>query len=272
MQSRKEKKAIGRQKLQNIIDTCRSIEDRSLDPFLINIRENVSTIRTYFPEWKIPDDLCLDAETLHHLASVIKMQSEWLKHRSTSLYTDPFLLEEKIKKLSKEEIVFTFMKAWFPIIEMEQISLHSLAEATRYWDDLLPIDERWMKQQPNEAAISITTREELVQQKIMRDIAFSQELGSFWEELKTKAIQTGRNGKILYWDFIGAETYDETIQRAFMTSFLITYGYATLEIYPLEEQTFVKPYERPIAITGKKQLVSIPISVSLEEWTKWKKG
>ena len=99
MQSRKERKAIGRQKLQNIIDTCRSIEDRSLDPFLINIRENVSTIRTYFPEWEIPDDLCLDAETLHHLASVIKMQSEWLKHRSTSLYTDPFLLEEKIKKL-----------------------------------------------------------------------------------------------------------------------------------------------------------------------------
>jgi hypothetical protein len=237
----------------------------------MNIRENVGTIRTYFPEWEIPEDLCLDAETLHHLASVIKMQSEWLKHRSTSLYTDPFLLEEKLTRLSKEEIVSTFMKAWFPIIEMEQISLHSLAEATRYWEDLLPMDERWTEQPPNEAAIGIATREELVQQKIMRDIAFSKELESFWEELKNKATQIGENDKIRYWEFIGAETYDETVQRAFMTSFLITYGYASLEIYPLEEQTFIVPYEKPIVTVGKKQLVSIPIAVSLEEWAKRKK-
>lgn len=271
MQPKKEKQATGRQKLQNIIDTCRSIEDRSLDPFLMNIRENVDTLRTYFPEWKMPEDLCLDAETLHHLASVIKMQGEWLRHRSTSLYTDPFLLEEKLTRLRKEEIVSTFIKAWFPIIEMEQISLHSLTEATRYWEGLLPMDERWTKEPPNEAAIGIATREELVQQKIMRDIAFSQELGSFWEELKNKATQTGENGKIRYWDFIGAETYDETVQRAFMTSFLITYGYATLEIYPLEEQTFIVPYKKPITTVSKKQLVSIPIAVSPGEWTKWKK-
>jgi hypothetical protein len=57
-----------------------------------------------------------------------------------------------------------------------------------------------------------------------------------------------------------------------MASFLITYGYATLEIYPLEEETFIKPYDKPVAKIGKQQLVSIPIAVSAEDWTKWKRG
>jgi len=57
-----------------------------------------------------------------------------------------------------------------------------------------------------------------------------------------------------------------------MTSFLITYGYATLEIHPLEEETFVKPYERPVVKTGKTQLVSIPIAITADEWARWKKG
>jgi hypothetical protein len=57
-----------------------------------------------------------------------------------------------------------------------------------------------------------------------------------------------------------------------MTSFLVTYGYATLEIHPLEEEIFIKPYEKQTAKIGKKQLVSIPIAVSAEDWMKWKKG
>jgi hypothetical protein len=271
MQRNKERLNDGRKKLQNIIATCQSIEERSLDPFLIDIKENVNSIRKYFPEWKIPDDLCLDAETLHHLAAIVKMQSEWVKHRSTSLYTDPFLLEEKLTKLSKEEIVDAFMKTWFPTIEQEQISLHSLKEALRYWENLLPMDERWGEESPNETAIGVTTKEELIQQKILRDKAFSQELEIFWQELKSKTREVNEKGRITYWDFISAETYDETIHRAFMTSFLITYGYATLEIYPLEEKMFIKPYEKPAVANTEKQLVSIPISVSLEEWKKWKK-
>lgn len=267
----KQKQAIGRQKLQNIIATCKSIEERSLDPFSINIKENVSTVKTYFPEWEIPEDLCLDAETLHSLATIVKMQSEWIKHRSTSLYTDPFLLKEKLARLSKEEILATFMKAWFPIIEMEQISLHSLGEALRYWENLTPMSERWREEALDDSKIGAATREELVQQRILREKAFSQELEACWQELKNKALEFGEKGRIPYWDFIGAETYDETTHRAFMASFLITYGYATLEIYPLEEQTFIKPFEKPVSAKTDKQLVSIPISVSQEEWKEWKK-
>jgi len=272
MQSKRERSKTGREKLQRIIEMCKSVEDRSLDPFLIDVDEVISTVREYFPEWEIPEDLCLDAETIHRLASVIKLQSEWVKHRSTSLYTDPFLLEEKLTRIGKEEIVETFVNAWHPIVEFEQISLHSLAEALRYWESLLPLKERWKEFPPAELERSLATREELIRQRILRDKAFSEELENFWQELKNKVVEKGENMKIRYWDFVGAETYEETVQRAFMTSFLVTYGYATLEIHPLEEEIFIKPYEKQTANIGKKQLVSIPIAVSAEDWMKWKRG
>jgi len=272
MQSKSEREKLGREKLQRIIDTCTSVQERSLDPFLIDINENIGTIKELFPEWNIPEDLCLDAETIHSLASVIKLQSEWVKHRSTTLYTDPFLLEEKLTRLPKEDIIRAFIQSWRPAVELEQISLHSLEEATRYWDSLIPLDERWKEMPPERVGAGLATREELVQQRILRDKAFSEELESFWDELKSTVTEKGKDGKIHYWDFVGAETYEQTVDRAFMTSFLITYGYATLEIHPLEEETFIKPYEKPIVKTGKAQLVSIPIAITTDDWTKWKKG
>lgn len=272
MLSKNEKEKTGREKLSHIIETCKSVEDRSLDPFLIDINESIGTVRKYFPDWTIAEDLCLDAETIHRLASVIRLQGEWVRHRSTSLYTDPFLLEEKLKSLSKEEIVETYAQAWHPIIELEQISVHSLAEAMGYWINLLPINERWKEKAPVEVETGSTSREELVKEQILLDKAFSEELDGFWHELESCVREKGENGRIPYWSFVGKETYEETVQRAFMTSFLVTYGYATLEVYPLEEELFIKPYEKPETRISQKQLVSIPISVSVEDWKKWKKG
>jgi hypothetical protein len=272
MQSKKAHEKLGREKLQRIIETCKSVEERALDPFLIDIVSNVGTVREYFPEWRVPEDLVLDAETLHRLASVVKLQSEWVKHRSTSLYTDPFLLEAKLKRMEKGEIAKTLLKAWHPLIEWEQITIHSLAEAMRYWNSLIPIEERWTETPPEQTEMNSATWEELVRQRILRDKAFSEEMEDFWHELRRTIAEKGKNGKIRYWDFIGAETFEETVDRAFMTSFLVTYGYATLEIYPLEEETFLIAYDQPVSKARMKQLVSVPISISAAEWQKWKRG
>jgi hypothetical protein len=229
-------------------------------------------VKEYFPHWEKPEDLNLDAETIHHLASAIKLQSEWVKHRSTSLYTDPFLLEEKITQAGKEEMIGLFLKAWHPVVELEQISIHSLAEAMRYWEALLPLRERWKELAAPKVEIGTATRDELIRERIMGDKVFSEELENYWQELKEKVKEKGHDGKILYWDFVGAETYEETAQRAFLASFLITYGYATLEIHPLEEEIFIKPFETPIAKIGTQQSISIPIAVTHDNWQKWKRG
>ncbi|MBS7615669.1 hypothetical protein KEJ45_00500 [Candidatus Bathyarchaeota archaeon] len=270
MQSKREHIKAGRERLQRVIETCRSVEERSLDPFLIDVNEIIKIVREFFPEWEQPEDLCLDAEAINRLASVIRLQSEWVRHRSTSLYTDPFLLEEKIKKLDKEELVDAFIQAWHPMVELEQISLHSIAESLRYWESLPPLKDRWKELPIQQVESGSATREELIKQRILRDKAFTEELENFWNELKKFAVEKGENGKVGYWDFVGAETYDETVHRAFMTSFLVTYGYATLEIHPLEEETYIVPYEKQQRQTAKKQLVSIPIAITFEDWKKWR--
>jgi len=269
--SQKEQR-LGREKLQRIIEMCSAIEAHGVDPFMLDVDDIIKVVKEYFPSWKQPEDLNLDAEAIHHLASAIKLQSEWVKHRSTSLYTDPFLLEEKITQAGKEEVIGVFLKAWHPVVELEQISIHSLAETMRYWETLLPLKERWKELAVPEVEVGTATREELISQRIFADKAFSEELECYWQELKEKVKAEGRDGKILYWDFVGAETYEETVQRAFLASFLITYGYATLEIHPLEEEIFIKPFETPIANIATQQSISIPIAVTFENWQKWKRG
>jgi hypothetical protein len=263
---------VGREKLQRIIEMLTAIETHAVDPFTLDVDDIIRIVKEYFPSWEKPEDLNLDAETIHHLASVINLQSEWVKHRSTSLYTDPFLLEEKIVQATKEEIVGLFLRSWHPIVELEQISVHSLAEALRYWDTLVPMSERWKELAPNEVEAGVASRDELIKQRVLSDKVFSEELEKFWQELKDCVENKGKDGKMRYWDFVGAETYEDTVQRAFLASFLITYGYATLEIHPLEELLFIKPFDKPQNRIRQEQEVSIPIAVTYDDWQKWKRG
>ena len=262
------RKTRGKERLQRVIDLCRSVE-KGVDPFIINIDDVITVVREYFPDWELPEELCLDAEAIHQLSSVIELQSDWVKHRSTSLYTDPFLIEKKIQLLSSEEIVTLFLKAWEPIVELEQISFHSLTQSLHYWKDLLPLSERWQMIPPLKVDTGATTREELIKQRIFAEKTFSDKLEAFWIELKKKVNEESR---IRYWDFIGADTYLKTIERAYMTSFLVTYGYATLEIFQLEEEIFIKSFKKQKSLLGKKQKKSVPISVNIEDWRKWRES
>lgn len=272
METKRGQKKLGTEKLQRIIEMCLAVENRKVDPFMLDVEDIIKVVKEYFPQWNEPEELNLDSEVIHHLASVIKLQSEWVKNRSTSLYTDPFLLEEKISRAGKEEMIQAFLKAWHPLVKLEQINLHSLAEALQYWERLLPLKERWPELVVPGIGIGTTSMDELIRQRILGVKVFSDELEELWQELKIQVKEKGNSGKIRYWDFVGAETYEETVQRAYMASFLITYGYATLEIRPLEEEIYIKPFEKPLQEIAMQQSISIPIAVTVDDWQKWKRG
>jgi hypothetical protein len=255
------------ERIQRVIELCKSVDTKGLDPFTVNVDDIIATLKTCFPTCESPEELNLDAEAIQHLASVIQNQGNWVKHRSTSLYTDPFLLEEKIRTLTKDELAQRFMAAWNPIIELEQLSLPTIAQAYMYWQELVPADQRWQNEMPMQVETGETTLEELRQQNILVEKTFFERLEGFWEELKQKV---GDQTKILYWDFVGAQTYSETVSRAYMTSFLVTYGYATLELVPLEEEIYLIPFQKQKTELSEKQVVSVPISVGYQEWSRWK--
>jgi hypothetical protein len=268
----KHEKKLGKERLERIIEMCIAIEWHQVDPFTLNIDDIISVVKQYFPHWNQPEELKLDAEALHHLASVIKLQSEWVKQRSTSLYTDPFLLEEKIRGICKQEIIDVFTGAWTPVVDHEQLSLHTLSQGLLYWDALAPLGERWRDIDVSQVETGVVSREEMIKARVLSDREFGEELESYWQELKLETTKKGKDGKIGYWNFIGADTYEETIQRAFITSFLVTYGYATLEIDRLEETVTIIPFDKPRDEPLSIQSSSVPIAVSVEDYQKWKEG
>jgi len=261
------KKKVNSERIQRVIELCKSVEERGVDPFAVDVDDIIATLQKYFHEWESPEELVMDAKAVQCLASVIQNQGDWVNHRSTSLYTDPFLLKEKIQRLNKKELAALFTQVWNPVVELEQLSIPSLAEAMKYWNELTPIDERWQRNDPLPVEAGATTREELVRLNILAETTFLEELESFWKELQQTV---GENEKILYWDFVGAHTFQETVDRAYLTSFLVTYGYATLELVPLEEEVFIKPFKELRSEIAEARMVSVPVSVSFEEWTRWK--
>ncbi|MEM2342119.1 MAG: hypothetical protein QXX94_06240 [Candidatus Bathyarchaeia archaeon] len=257
-----------RDDLQRIIDLCRSVEVKGLDPYLVDVEDLIRVIREYFPSWKNIEDLCLDTEALNHIASVVKLQSEWVKRRATVLYRDPFLIEEKIHMLPADIMAEIFLAVWHPIVEFEQLTIRGFREALEYWGNMLPLEERWKRIGYTKMETQVATREEIVKEGLLSSESFAAELEKMWVELKEAASKTGR---VSYWDFIGSESYEETVRRAYLTSFLITYGYAKLEVHYLEDEIFILPAEKPMPISREgSELISFPIPVSFEEWMRWK--
>lgn len=257
---------VAREELLRIINLCRSVELKGLDPYLVDVEDLIKVIRSYFPLWKNSEDLCLDAETLNQIASVVKLQSEWVKKRATKLYRDPLLIEDRIRNLPADKLAEIFLEVWRPIIELEQLTVKCFSEALKYWVNLLPLSERWKKTGCIRTETQVIPREEAIKEGALSDESFIVSLEKMWLELRDTFSKCG---KIPYWDFIVSDTYEETIRRAYLISFLVTYGYAEFEINLLENQIFIVPKEKPIPLL-KNETISFPIAINFEVWRRWR--
>ncbi len=254
-----------RDHLLRIIGLCMAVESRGLNPFEVEVQKILNTLREYLPKWKTIEDMVLDAQTLNQIATIVSLQGEWLKHRSTSLYVDPLLIEVKIRIMSPPKLASLFVQAWHPIVEMEGLSGRRVQEAIDYWNNLVSLEERRIRLPTASETLGTVTQEELIKQKLLSATTFAELLDNLWLELKARTTSEGR---IDYWSFIRADTYEETVRRAYLTSFLITYGYASIQINPLEEQIFLIPNKEVVEASSKKQAISIPIAISRETWRK----
>jgi len=254
--------------LLRIIDLCESVRKSGVDPFDVQVREFFDRLGEILPKLKEYDDLYLDIQAVLGLSDVVFQQGEWIKHKSSVLYLDPLLIMLKLHALQAQDLADVLARAWHPIVEMETISPHGIKEAREYWTELPPFGERWQGPDATEVLTGEVARRELARMGILSEEDFVSVLDKAWRELKDAA---GDKGEIQYWEFIMERSFEKTVIRAWLVSFLVSYGYATLELKPLEEEILLKPMPKPQRLEHALTF-SVPISISREEWTRRRKG
>lgn len=251
-------KKPSREELIRIIELCRAIEEKGIDPFEVDVPGYLRRLREYLPRWKRLEELLKDAEALNRLSRIVKLQENWVRRRSSSLYIDPMMVELKVKILGKEELARAFIRAYSPIVALNQLTPERLKEAAEYWWNLLPLEERLAYSFPEARETATDTS-----LRIFSGIEFQKLITELWKELK-------RRGKTGYWDFVTLPSFKETAERAYLTSFMVTWGYARLELDPLSGEAYLKALKRPISPLKQPSCRSLPLVINYVKWKRLK--
>jgi len=236
--------------IDRIIELCRQTESSGADPFVVDVITLLEKLKLMLTEWKTVPQLAKDAEAVYRIAMLIKLQEEVVKHRSSLLYTDPLLVELKVLASDPGDLARAFIRAWRPIVALQQLNLEQLRLAYEYWSNLrrLRLDEYDSSKMPSSLDL-----EQLKSMGILEDEVQSKALEGMHEELLKRSV----GGRMNYWEFVSDRDFASTVKKAVMVSFLVTLGYAELEIEPLENKIWLKPKEAPEIpkVAEKKSLV-----------------
>jgi hypothetical protein len=188
------------------------------------------------------------------LAQIVKLQDEWLKHRASSLYIDPLLIQLKIKLIAPRELSEAFIKSWHPIAQLDQISAKGLEKAFVYWRELVPISERFKDQFGNYGVKPGTIDySQLVDLGIFSRHQFDKDLNDLHAEL----LQRSNGEWIDYAGFIGTDAFEKRVLRAYLLAFLISDGRASLRADPLTGQIWTTALVEKAVGLPKSMAVSV---------------
>jgi hypothetical protein len=247
--------SAGKKDLDELIETCVAIENRRFNPFLLDISEALSIIRRHSSHLRTLDDHLLDMRAITSVARVVGLQSANLRFQSSSLFVDPGMVRQKLDTLSREQLAEFLLLSWHPIVELEQLTLDSTKEAKEYWDKMLSFFDRRKRLQLGPFATpSATDLEELAKQRVVEEKAYTRKMQDLWKELK----ETASKEKVDYWSFVQRPDFAQTIVRAQLVSFLVSYGYANLQ--KTAKGMFLVPNESPGHFEGSPLSLPIPIT------------
>jgi len=248
--------------LFRLIHFCKTIQKEGTDPFDLDVSMFLETLNRYYTKWKSLDDLLIDAEAIAELAKIIELQGKWIKDRASSFYIDPVLLELKLKMLDAQQLATAFLKSWHPLISVDRITPQRLKEGLDYWNALLPLSDR-KEDFPLPATVDMTFNiEDLIALNILSTREFDESIQAVLTELE-------KRGRTEYHEFIYDATFEASIIKAYLTSYLVSEGKALLEINPLEDKVFIAPSTSG-DVKGRTPGRSIPISLSYEDWLRWR--
>lgn len=236
-----------------IIDLCRTVEHRGIDPFEVDVEGSLRMLKEYLPEWKLLDELLCDAEAIREISKIIRLQSDWIKDHARFAH-DPLLVELKIKMMENEDLARVLSYSLHPIVSLDRISSKKLEEAMIYWNNISKGEEMIGNPSYERSYINL---EDLHRLNILSDEEFS-------DLTKMLELELENRGRVEYWDFISAETFEETVKRAYILSFLMTNDLVRMEKDPLSDSVFLLPEKDP----NEEEARSMAIQIEYEKWKK----
>ena len=248
---------MGQTKLDDylrVIELCRDVETSSANPFDVDIREKILILKQRLPELKLLDELLVDSEAMLELAQIVKLQDQWLKQRASALYIDPLLIQLKLKLLPKEALSDAFVKSWHRIAQVDQLSPKGLERAFVYWRELIPLSERFKDQFGSYGTKpGVLDYKDLVSLGVFTKEEFEIGLNRLHDELMQKS-----NGEwVDYRQFVGDESYEVKVRRAYLIAFLISEGRALLKSEPLTGKIWTMAVAEKVKGAPKSVAISI---------------
>ena len=222
----------------------------------MDVKLGVQTLRQYYPVWETFEDHCLDAHTINRLSEVVRLQNTQLKFQSSALYADPEFIARKVERMSEKRLAEVFLQSWHPITELEQLTDGVVSDALDYWNLLLPISERWKRRDYPQGNQPQTTNSDTLTELGIHGREFGRELADLWNDLRQ--LYGVDKIPVEYWKFVKGSSYQETVQRAYRVSFLVTYGYAALQTEG--DQMTLVPNDEPSEKTTSRA-VSFPVAI-----------
>lgn len=243
-----------------IVHLCREVETKGFNPFEVDVKEELEALRSLLPAWVKPSDLTLDGEALRGLSRVVGLQDEWVRARSKLRILDPETVKARIAELTIPQLARIFLKAWKPTVKIEVLTPERLKEAASYWARLKP---RGLLPEPSEAPriVEAEISSEAVKALGLRlGENFRRLMEETFQELLVKVKEV--EGEISYWDFVKAESFRETVLKAYMVSFLSTYGYVQLTLDKLTGELKLKPTPETAGKPRGECSIAIPLDKS----------
>jgi hypothetical protein len=248
----------GRREVREIIEACKAVEERRFNPFLIDIGGAVQTLRTYYPLWRSLEDYSMDAEALKGLSKVLALQNSQLLYRSSRLYADPEIVSSRIKRLATAKLAEIFLRAFHPVIELEQVTAPIIREALSYWDGMTPYSWRRRSISLGGGPRSLSTAE-LEAMGIAEREGFHEKLKEIEVELRGACLK----GPVEYWSFIRSTAHGrvEILDRIYLVSFLLTSGEASMK---RDADGNLWLWIPPKGYRGEVESITIPVEVGGE--------
>ena len=260
-------RAVGKQRIKTedllrVIELCRGVDRRNVDPFQVDITESLEKLKVLLPEWEKLNDLLLDAKALKEIAQIVRLQRDWVSRRASTLYIDPVLVELKIRLASVDQLAEILNNNYHPIAGIDQISRSRFSQAVEYWNQLPSIADRPSGLGGVDHGLSDPVDlDELRELKVLSDEDFSQQLDRLLLELKKRCPPGDR---IDYWSFIRTEEFSTSVVRAYLISFLISEGSVQLESDTLSETIFLSPIPEDASERGLRR--SVVVSIDHGTW------